>query len=136
MNKITIPDILEPRLADTTASATVMGIYRILNKETGEFYIGSSNDIHNRWRVHRHYLNHRKHHCEKLQIDWNDYTSKGFKFELLYHIPAGTSAEYILQIEQAYLDKFKPTYNTCLIAGTTVGTTRSSTSTALLPRVP
>jgi len=58
----------------------ITGIYIIVNKINNKIYIGSSTNISKRWRDHKWYLNHNKHHNSHLQLSWNKYTITAFEF--------------------------------------------------------
>lgn len=58
------------------------GIYSITNVKNNKRYIGSSKNIEERWRVHRHRLNKNKHHSDHLQKSYN-IDSLSFKYEVL-----------------------------------------------------
>jgi len=58
----------------------MIGIYKIVNKVNNKVYIGSATDIKKRWRDHRWYLNHNKHHNSHLQLSWNKYGKESFDF--------------------------------------------------------
>lgn len=61
----------------------ITGIYKILNKVNNKVYIGSATDIRKRWRDHKWYLNHNKHHNSHLQSSWNKYGAEAFEFLVL-----------------------------------------------------
>lgn len=62
----------------------ILGIYKILNKTTGKFYIGkSANSIAHRWNVHRFLLRKGKHKNIYLQNAWNKYGECDFEFIIL-----------------------------------------------------
>lgn len=96
-----------------------IGIYRIINKVNGKFYIGSTSTIGfvKRWNKHILDLHNQKHHSIYLQRAWNKYGEKNFKFEILEIC----NKNDCLSKEQYYLDKFNPNYNICKIAGSTLG---------------
>lgn len=48
------------------------GVYAIQNVTKGIFYIGSSENIENRWKQHQTMLKNNKHFNKKLQNDYND----------------------------------------------------------------
>ena len=89
-----------------------IGIYKILNRETGDFYIGSSQDIAGRWKKHRWQLNIGAHTNSILLRAWNKYGIDAFEFSVLEL----TSVETLLKLEQHYLDTLKPVYNISLDA--------------------
>ena len=84
-----------------------VGIYKIMNTATGDFYIGSSNNIPARIRQHRSNLANNKHCNHHLQNAYNKYGKQAFEFIaiLLCNI------EQKLYFEQEFLDLFKPAYN-------------------------
>ena len=97
------------------------GIYKIINKITGQYYVGSAKNIENgcrsRWNVHVGRLNNNKHTNDYLQNAWNKYGNDKFKFVIVELV----SPENILLVEQKYLDIAKEEqdkcYNLSFIAG-------------------
>lgn len=77
-------------------------IYRILNTENNNFYIGSSISQKSRWKVHCSQLNRGKHSNLHLQRAWNLYGSDSFKFEIIEECDDSE----VGSIEQRYLDEF------------------------------
>ena len=85
----------------------IIGIYKITNTITGDFYIGSSKDIKERWAVH------------KCPSRWNRYPNNPMyqymqkygvdKFEL--QILAEVEPEHLKEMEQQFIETLKPTYN-------------------------
>lgn len=59
------------------------GVYKILNKENGKFYIGSSFDISRRWIFHTCLLRRGIHYTPKLQEDWNNFGENSFEIYIL-----------------------------------------------------
>lgn len=59
------------------------GIYAIRNTVSGRVYVGSSQDIHGRWAVHRHALRQGTHHARMLQRSWEKHGAGVFVFEVL-----------------------------------------------------
>lgn len=59
------------------------GIYKILNITNNKVYIGSATNLAKRWRDHKWYLNHNKHHNSHLQTSWNKYGENSFEFFIL-----------------------------------------------------
>ncbi len=94
----------------------VSGIYKIVNKTNGKYYIGSSNNIHKRWEYHKQDLTKRKHHSPYLQRAWNKYGKDNFDFIIV--LP-NVSENDLLNEEQKYLDNVNKLecYNTSMIAG-------------------
>ncbi len=93
------------------------GIYKITNLTNKKFYIGSAVNFHHRKRVHLHDLRKNKHHSIYLQRAFNKYGEKNFVFELI----AKTPKEYLLKLEQWFINNLKPKYNIAKIAGSTMG---------------
>jgi group I intron endonuclease len=77
----------------------ISGIYKIINKVNGKYYVGSTNDIHTRWNVHTCKLNKNMHHSQKLQRAWDKYKQDNFDFILIERV----NEENLLNIEQNYL---------------------------------
>ena len=77
------------------------GIYKITNKITNKFYIGSSNNIKRRWDEHIRELNRNVHHNSYLQNAWNKYGEENFVFEIIELCNNDTQIER----EQYWLDK-------------------------------
>jgi group I intron endonuclease len=93
----------------------IIGIYKIINKVNGKYYIGSSNDIHKRWKQHINFLNKGNHQNDYLQRSWNKYGKDQFEFLIVKEIPSGQ----LVETEQKYLDNIEKEkcYNLSLIAG-------------------
>ena len=83
------------------------GIYKISSIDTGDFYIGSSINIKDRWIRHKKDLNKNRHHSIFLQMAWNKYGKSNFLFEVLQYC----KKEECVMIEQLYIDSMKPCYN-------------------------
>lgn len=84
----------------------MIGIYKIENKLTGDYYVGSSKQVKKRWNRHKKDLEGNKHHSLILQRAWNKYGEYCFTF----YVVEQCSAENLLNIEQKYLN-LKPKYN-------------------------
>jgi len=85
---------------------TVSGIYKIVNKVNGKYYIGSSNDLlgkYGRWYEHRSNLVKNRHVNKKLQNSWNKYGEHNFKYLLIEVV----DDDKLLIVEQKYLDILK-----------------------------
>lgn len=76
------------------------GIYWLRNCLDGKFYIGSSDDLWERWRHHVNDLRAGKHVNGYLQAAWNKHGSDSFHFEVIEVAPVAD----LLVIEQWYLD--------------------------------
>lgn len=83
------------------------GIYRILNKENGHFYIGQSSDLSHRKSVHWCKLRKNDRFNRYLQNAWNKYGEDAFVFEIILLC----EARELLYYEQSLVDRLKPQYN-------------------------
>lgn len=84
----------------------MIGIYEIVNKDTGKRYIGSSKQIEKRWEQHLQALEKGEHHSILLQRAWNKYGKECFEFI----VKEECKEEELLRKEQNYLN-LKPEYN-------------------------
>ena len=85
----------------------IIGIYKITNTVTGDFYIGSSKNVKQRLA------------CHKCQSTWNECPNKQLyqdmqkygldKFEL--QILEEAEADKLKETEQQFIETLKPTYN-------------------------
>jgi group I intron endonuclease len=101
----------------------MIGIYKIVNIINNKIYIGSSNNIINRWKLHRRDLFKNKHDNFHLQFSWNKYGEDNFIFEIVEEVLDKT---LLLEREQYYLDFYKSYekeigYNILKIAGNSLG---------------
>jgi group I intron endonuclease len=76
-------------------------IYTITNIKNGKIYVGSSVNIKNRHRVHISHLAQGIHQNKQLQVDWNQYGSSYFSFDIIEDIVLVTT---IIQREQYWID--------------------------------
>lgn len=83
------------------------GIYQIKNTLNGNLYIGSSDNISDRWATHKARLKIGKHHSKHLQSAFNKYGKDAFEFSVLLVC----SKDMLLCYEQKLLDELKPAYN-------------------------
>lgn len=93
------------------------GIYKIENKSNRKIYIGSAKNIFSRWYKHKYLLRKNKHPNKKMQYSWNKYGEDDFIFEIIVTCPV----EYLLKLEQWFLDNLKPKFNLVKTAGNTLG---------------
>ena len=94
------------------------GIYKIANKITGDFYIGSAINYEVRISVHKNHLKHNKHHNPYLQRIFNKYGFENLSFELIEMVD---SKKDLIKMEQKYLDELNPKYNIRTIADSNLG---------------
>ena len=83
------------------------GIYKILNKINGKFYIGSSRNIDKRLNDHKNLLRKEKHENKHLQSAWNKYGEENFIFEILLIIEDDNlkTNKYLRDLETEYILK-------------------------------
>ena len=86
----------------------VSGIYKIVNKINGKYYVGSSKNISLRWRKHKEALISNRHINDYLQNAWNKYGENSFEF-----VTIETAKDSLLIIEQKYLDIAKMEQHKC-----------------------
>lgn len=80
------------------------GIYKILNKINGKFYLGSAKNVRERLVRHLCDLRNNRHHSITFQRAWNKYSDLAFFIEIIEECE-----EALLKIrEQYYLDSLKP----------------------------
>lgn len=80
------------------------GVYRILNKLDGRYYIGSTTmSFYKRMMHHFYSLRNNKHKNQYLQNAWNKYGEINFEFEIIKI----TSKEDTLKEEQVFIDQNK-----------------------------
>lgn len=84
----------------------ISGVYIILNKTNGKFYIGSSVHILHRWSLHKRQLKKRTHANIYLQRAWDKYGEDSFIFEIVEKC----SQENCLDVENKWL-QFHQTFN-------------------------
>jgi len=101
----------------------MIAIYKISSKIKPErIYIGSAVNTKSRKNVHFSVLKNNLHYNQKLQRHVNKYRINDLKFEILE--PVMFKEDLILR-EQFYLDKLKPYFNICKIAGSILGIKRT-----------
>lgn len=96
----------------------ISGIYKIVNRIDGKYYVGSTNNFHKRWNFgHKLPLNENRHDNPKLQNAWNKHGRDNFDCVLVETV----EQENLLLVEQKYLNiaRLEPDkcYNLSFIAG-------------------
>lgn len=81
----------------------ISGVYKIMNVETGKFYIGSSKNIKQRFKEHIDDLESGWHSSEDMQNDWIKYGRDKFTFDILLETDYANAKKF----EQEYIDKFQ-----------------------------
>ena len=85
----------------------IIGIYRITNTITGDFYIGSSKNVKRRLAAHKCPSTWNKCPSNPMYLDMQKYGTDKFIFEII----AEAEAEHLKEIEQKFIEKMHPTYN-------------------------
>ncbi len=103
------------------------GVYLIRNTVTKKFYVGSSVEIQERWRVHKRKLHRGVHHSLKLQRSWKKHGRAAFKLEIVEIV---ADPNHLIEREQAWLEKTRAAttgYNMSPTAGSCRGIKRTFT---------
>lgn len=87
------------------------GIYKITNTITGDFYIGSSKNIRDRWYGHRNSFTWKRCSGMKIYKDMAQYGLNNFTFEII------EETANLREREQYWIGQLKPTYNICRANG-------------------
>jgi group I intron endonuclease len=80
------------------------GIYKIVNKVDGKYYVGRSCNIPKRWKTHKRDLLYNRHHNDYLQRAWNKYGEHNFEFVVVEYVKNKTSL--LIDAEERYVQKF------------------------------
>lgn len=84
------------------------GIYKIQSiSNPSRIYIGSSINIYRRWQGHISELKRNIHHSQKLQRHFNKYGEVDLQFSILL----GCDKDDLINIEQYFVDSYKPYFN-------------------------
>ena len=94
------------------------GIYKIANKVTGDFYIGSAINIDRRFSQHKSDLKKQRHRNQILQRTNDKYGFDNLSFEVIELINDKNS---LISREQFYIDTLNPKYNIRKIANSNLG---------------
>ena len=85
----------------------ICGIYKITNTVTGDFYIGSSNNVKRRWAYHKCQSTWNKYPNNPLYLDMKNYGVDNFELEILEVV----ESDKLKEMEQHYIELLNPTYN-------------------------
>ena len=86
---------------------TISGVYKITNTITGDFYIGSSKDVKQRWTSHKCQSTWKNHPNNQLYKDMQKYGLDKFSFQILEEV----EIDSLKETEQQLIETLKPTYN-------------------------
>ena len=85
----------------------IIGIYKITNTITGDFYIGSSKNVKHRWAEHKIPSTWNRCPNNQMYLDMQKYGLDKFEFEIL----AEVEENFLKEKEQQFIEMLKPTYN-------------------------
>ena len=85
----------------------IIGVYKITNTATGDFYIGSSKDIKRRWSSHKWPSIWNECPNNPMYLDMQKYGTDKFEFQILEEV----KPEHLKEKEQQFIETLKPTYN-------------------------
>ena len=85
----------------------ISAVYKITNTITGDFYIGSSKDVKQRWANHKCKSTWNKCPNNPMYQDMIKYGLDNFEFEILAEVEVASLKE----TEQQFIETLKPTYN-------------------------
>ena len=85
----------------------ISGIYKIINIITGDFYIGSSKNVKQRWINHKCPSTWKRHSNNPMYLDMQTYGVDEFDFQILEEV----EIEQLKEKEQQFIEKMHPTYN-------------------------
>lgn len=86
----------------------MVGVYKIINSITGEFYIGSSRNIQRRWQQHRCQSTWKNKPNSILYADMKHYGTDKFIFEVIEEM---SDVSQLKSREQYYIELYHPGYN-------------------------
>lgn len=107
----------------TAAEMEMCGVYKILNVNTGKFYIGSTGiSFSHRWSQHVRRLRNGNHFNRHLSASWEKHRESAFVFSIV----EVTRPEWAVAYEQVFLDCWRPWdckygYNINTDAATSIG---------------
>ena len=85
----------------------IIGVYKITNTVTCDFYIGSSNDIKRRWTEHKKPSTWKRCSNNPLYKDMQKYSIDKFDLQIL----AEVEPDSLKETEQQFIETLNPTYN-------------------------
>ena len=94
-------------------SEKISAVYKITNTITGDFYIGSSNDVKRRWAAHKWSSRWKRYSNNPMYQDMQKYGTDKFVFEILEEV----EPEQLKETEQKFIETLKPIYNSCNAKG-------------------
>lgn len=93
------------------------GIYKISLIDDGTFYVGSAVNLFKRFKEHSRTLRNGSHHCDHL----NNAVKKYGLDKALFSLIEICDRDVLIEREQYWFSQFDRLYNTCKVAGSTLG---------------
>lgn len=100
----------------------ISAVYKIVNKVTGDSYVGSSNDVIRRWAQHKYPSVWKAQPNNPLYMGMQKYGLNAFRFQIL----APVVPEHLKEVEQELIEMLHPTYNQCNANGLNIEKRRKS----------
>lgn len=91
----------------------ISAVYQIVNTVTGDSYVGSSVDVKQRWTSHKCPSRWRRCPNNPMYLDFQKFGLDKFRFQIL----APVEPENLKQVEQEFIEKLKPAYNSIRAKG-------------------
>ena len=85
----------------------IIGVYKITNTVTGDFYIGSSKDVKNRWAHHKCHSTWKNRSNNQMYHDMRKYGVDKFELQILEEV----EIDRLKEAEQKFIEKMHPIYN-------------------------
>ena len=85
----------------------ITGVYKITNTVTGDFYVGSSKNVKQRWSCHKYQSTWKEHPNSPMYLDMKKYGIDKFVFQVLEEV----EPDRLKETEQKFIEKLRPTYN-------------------------
>lgn len=85
----------------------ISAVYQIVNRVTGEQYVGSSVNVKDRWANHKCPYLWKKYPNNKLYQAFQEYGIDKFEFLII----TTAKPEYLKQVEQKFIELLNPVYN-------------------------
>ena len=85
----------------------ICAVYKITNTITGDFYIGSSKNVKQRWAEHKSPSRWKKYKNNPMYLDMQKYGLDKFVFEII----AEVEMEKLKEAEQHFIETLQPIYN-------------------------
>ena len=85
----------------------ISAVYKITNTITGDFYIGSSKNVKQRWACHKCNSTWENYPNSPMYLDMQQYGIDKFEFQVIEEV----ESDSLKEAEQQFIELLKPTYN-------------------------